>query len=90
MSIFASFKILTSYLVKMATQLSLHSCPMEMSVPLFKLLKLYAILARVFNLLDSGSIAFLFGVIILPSATATCGPIVSCMLLQIGNASTVI
>jgi hypothetical protein len=49
---------------------------MEMSVPLFKLEKLYAIVAFLENSFGKESSAFLVGMMIRPSATVTHGPLV--------------
>ena len=70
------FMIFTSYLEKIAMQSSSHNCPMEISDPLCRLLKLYATRACLENACGNGREAFLVGDIILPSATLTKGPIV--------------
>ena len=81
--------IFTSYLEKIATQSSSHNCPMEINVPLFKLLKLYAKRACLVNPFGNGREAFFVGDIIRPSATLTYGPVVSDTSLHICNTSSV-
>ena len=74
----------------MATQSSSHNWPIDISVPLFKLEKLYAIFAFRENASERGRDARLVGVIIRPSATLTYGPIVFSILLHKGSISSVI
>ena len=83
------FIIFTLYLEKIAMQSSSHSCPMEIKVPLFKLEKLYAIVAFLENSLGKDSSALLVGIMIRPSATVTHGPLVCVISLHVGSASSV-
>ena len=58
-------------------------------MPLFKLEKLYAIVAFLENSLGKDSSALLVGIIIHPSATVTHGPLVCAISLYVRSASSV-
>ena len=79
------FITFTSYFVKFAVQSSSHNFSTEMKVPLFKLLKLYAILAFLVNSFGNGNSAFLVGIMTLLLATVIYGPIVFSASLKIGS-----
>ena len=81
--------IFTSYFEKIAMQSSSQSWPMEIKVPLFKLEKLYAILAFLENSVGKESSAFFVGMMIRPSATVTHGPLVCVISLHVCSASSV-